>query len=140
MFDLTLIQAVSLLLYLVLIAYVARSAGLTQNLKHKTRQHLLFGSAAGLFVLWIFRTGIYPGLDVHFLWLTACVLLLGLRMSIISSCIALLGTTVVGNEPWQMLGINGLFGIVIPIGLSYLIYNIAFHPVSYTHLRAHETV
>lgn len=127
MLDLTLIQAASLVIYLALIAYVSRHVRLAQNLKHKTRQHLLFGSAAGLFGLWIFRTGIYPGLDVHFLWLTSSVLLLGFRMSIISSFLALAGTTIIGNEPWQMLGVNGLFGAVLPIGLSYLIYTITFH-------------
>lgn len=127
MFDLTIIQALSLLAYLTTLVVIAQQGKLFHNMQHKTRQHLLFGSAAALFFLWLFRTGIYPGLDVHFLGLTSSVLLLGFRISIISASLALLGTTLIGNESWSMLGVNGLLGVVIPIGFSYLIYAFTFH-------------
>ncbi|UAA40767.1 energy-coupling factor ABC transporter permease [Paraneptunicella aestuarii] len=123
----TFIQTLCLLLYLGLIGLTAKSLNLKQRIAHKTGQHLLFGSAASLFFLWLFRTGIYPGLNVHFLWLTALVLLLGFRLAIISSAITLLGITAINHESWQMFGVNGLLGIAIPMSLSYLIYNITFH-------------
>ena len=61
------------------------------------------------------------------MWLTALALTLGLRWSIIAATLALLGVTALGYEQWQMLGINGLLGIVIPIGITHLIYNLSFH-------------
>jgi uncharacterized membrane protein len=93
----------------------------------KKIQHLVFGSAASLFCLWLFRAGIHTGLSVHFLWLTALVLVLGFRWAVVSSFIALLGVTIVGKESWAMFGVNGLLSNLIPLGLSYLIYTLAFH-------------
>lgn len=90
-------------------------------------QHMLFGSAACVFFLWLFRTGIYDGLNVHFLWLTALSLLLGFRWAMLSGLIALTGITLIGKESWSMFGINGLFAVSAPIAMSYLIYNLAFH-------------
>ena len=129
MFGLTFIQILCLVVYLILIGVVAKHTyfDFAQRLQHKTAQHLLFGSAAGLFFLWMFRTGIYPGLNVHFLWLTASLLLLGFRLSLLASAFALLGITIIGSEEWQMLGVNGLVGVVIPLAFSYLIYTLTFH-------------
>jgi uncharacterized membrane protein len=93
----------------------------------KKIQHLVFGCSASLFGLWLFRTGIYEGLNVHFLWLTALVLVLGFRWAVVSSFIALLGVTILGKESWGMFGVNGLLATLVPLGLSYLIYTLAFH-------------
>ena len=123
----TTLQILCLAGYVLLLVYIAGLSNLPHRLSHKLEQHLLFGSAASVFFLWLFRTGIYPGLDIHFLWLTACVLLLGFRLSIISASIALLGVTAVGHEPWHLLGINGILGIIAPISFSYLIYTLTFH-------------
>ncbi len=127
MFEFTFFQAGGLIAYLAFIAYIFKHSLASKRLANKTDLHLLFGSSTGLLILWTFRTGIYPGLDVHFLWLTACLLILGYRLSLISTAIALLGTTLVGKEPWHMLGINGLLGNVAPLSLSYLIYSFSFH-------------
>lgn len=123
----TTLQLFCLAGYLLGLGYIIHSSYLPIRLNHKLEQHLLFGSAASLFFLWLFRTGIYPGLTIHFLWLTACVLLLGFRLSVISASLALLGVTLIGYEPWFLLGVNGLLGIIIPISFSYLIYNLTFH-------------
>lgn len=128
----TTLQLLCLAGYLLGLGYLIRISHLPTRLSDKLEQHLLFGSAASLFFLWLFRTGIYPGLTIHFLWLTACVLLLGFRLSVLSASLALLGVTFIGYEPWSMLGVNGLFGIIIPITCSYLIYNLTFH-----HLPKH---
>lgn len=123
----TSLQLLCLAGYLFLLGYIIRVGQLPLRLNNKLDQHLLFGSAASLFFLWLFRTGIYPGLSIHFLWLTASVLLLGFRMSVISASVALMGVTLVGHEPWHLLGVNGLLGIFAPICLSYVIYNLTFH-------------
>lgn len=114
-------------LYLGLMALVLRRLPLGPLLFDKRSQHLIFGSAAALFVLWLFRAGIHPGLDVHFLWLTALTLVLGLRRALLSAMLALAGITLVGKESWSMFGINGLFGVMLPVVVSYLIYNLSFH-------------
>ncbi|WP_158769523.1 energy-coupling factor ABC transporter permease [Paraglaciecola sp. L1A13] len=122
--------------YLAWVGYVACLALVVRNLsvgtlvKDKKIQHLVFGCAASVFFLWIFQTGIFPGLQVHFLWLTALMLILGFRWAMISACLALVGVTLVGEESWRMLGVNGLLGVLAPLGLSYLIYSFAFHKLS----------
>lgn len=121
------VQFIALLAYLALVSYTIKHLDIRRLFSDRKIQHLLFGSAAGLFTLWWFRTGIYDGLTVHFLWLTACVLLLGLRWAIVSSFIALFGLTVVGIEDWSNVGINGLLGVVAPLAFSYAIYSLSFH-------------
>ncbi|QHJ13938.1 hypothetical protein FX988_04219 [Paraglaciecola mesophila] len=116
--------------YAVCLMAVIRFLPLSSLVKDKKIQHLVFGSAASVFFLWIFQTGIYPGLQVHFLWLTALMLVLGFRWAVISSFLALLGITVVGEESWRMFGVNGLLGVLAPLSLSYLIYSFVFHKLS----------
>lgn len=128
MFEhITLLQGLAWLLYLATLTFLVRSMPVDALKQNKQVQHLLFGSAASVFVLWLFRAGIYTGLNVHFLWLTALTLVLGFRGALLSASLALLGITLVGKEDWAMLGINGLLGLCLPISLSYLFYNIAFH-------------
>jgi uncharacterized membrane protein len=121
------IQSLAMLTYLGLMAMVLWRLPFHQLLEDKRGQHLIFGASASVFVLWLFRAGIYEGLNVHFLWLTALTLILGLRRALLSGFLALLGITSVGEESWLMLGINGLLGVLLPIGLSYLVYTLAFH-------------
>src|SRR5690625_721480 len=52
-----------------------------------------------LVFLWILKTGIQPGLDVHFLGLTAVTLMLGWRLSIVVAPIVLLLLTLFGVCP-----------------------------------------
>jgi|TARA_R110002111_G_scaffold134797_1_gene200818 uncharacterized membrane protein len=87
----------------------------------------VFGSAACVFILWMVRTGIYDGLTVHFLWLSALPLLLGFRWAIFSATLALLGVTLFGKESIEMLGVNFLLGVLAPIALTYGIYSLTFH-------------
>ncbi len=90
-------------------------------------QHLVFGSAVAVSILWWFRTGIYTGLEIHFLWLTALTLILGWRWAIVSSAIALCITALTGVIAWQDVGVIGLFGCFVPILFSYFIYLLAYH-------------
>ncbi|WP_088329224.1 energy-coupling factor ABC transporter permease [Lacimicrobium sp. SS2-24] len=125
--SITLLQGLAWGVYIAILATLLRALPGDMLANSKKHQHLLFGSAACLFVLWLFRAGIYQGLNVHFLWLTALTLVLGYRVALLSASIALLGVTLVGKESWSMLGVNGLLGLVLPISLSYLIYNVSFH-------------
>ena len=62
------VQFIALLAYLALVSYTIKHLDIRRLFSDRKIQHLLFGSAAGLFTLWWFRTGIYDGLTVHFLW------------------------------------------------------------------------
>jgi len=121
------IQVIALVAYIALLMFTVKHVNISRLFSERKIQHFLFGSAASLFTLWWFRTGIYDGLTVHFLWLSACLLLLGLRWAIISSALALLGLTLTGLESWANLGVNGLLGVVAPLLFSYAIYSLSFH-------------
>jgi uncharacterized membrane protein len=116
--------------YIACLLLVFRALSYKSITHDKKIQHLVFGCAASVFFLWIFRTGIYPGLNVHFLWLTALLLILGFRWAMVSALLALLGVTLLGKESWSMFGINGLLGVMVPLSLSYLIYSFAFHKLN----------
>jgi len=124
---LTILQIAALAGLAGLLLYIFKQVSLSDFLTRKKQQHLVFGCSAAVFTLWIFRAGIYDGLSVHFLWLPALALTLGLRWGIICASVALLGVTAVGIESWSMLGVNGLLGIVLPMCLSYLVLMLAFH-------------
>jgi len=121
------IQAVAWLISLVICFFVSKKLIFSRLISDKKCQHLVFGSAACVFMLWVFRTGIYEGLNVHFLWLSALSLLLGFRWAIFSATLALLGLTVLGKESIDMLGVNFLLGVFAPIALTYGVYSLTFH-------------
>lgn len=120
----------SLLVYLFLVIVIAKPV--LKQIQLSNIQHLVFGTAASLAILWWFRTGIYPGLDVHFLWLTALTLILGWRWAVFSSALSIVIIASMGVVSWSDVGQLGLFGALIPIGFSYLAYVLAFH-----HLPRH---
>ncbi|MEP1445896.1 MAG: energy-coupling factor ABC transporter permease [Paraglaciecola sp.] len=125
--HITNIQLVAVLVSLVIGYLVAKKLIFSRLISDKKCQHLVFGSAASVFILWMFRAGIYEGLTVHFLWLSALPLLLGFRWAVFSASLALLGVTVFGKESADMLGINFLLGVLLPISLTYGMYSFTFH-------------
>lgn len=125
----TTFQTIALMAFVGFMLYLSGQLPWREIVANKTRQHLVFGSAASLFALWIFRAGIENGPDVHFLWLSALTLTLGFRWAIVAAAMALLGVTAVGKESWDMLGINAWCGVISPIATSYLIYMLSFHKI-----------
>lgn len=127
MFDISILQVIAWIAYLTSIIFVLRDLPLAQFSTDKKTQHLVLGASVSVFALWLFRVGIFDGLDVHFLWLTALTLVLGMRWALLSGFIALLVSTLTGYDSWQMFGVNGVIGVGIPIVVSYLIYSFTFH-------------
>ncbi|WP_100641694.1 energy-coupling factor ABC transporter permease [Alteromonas facilis] len=123
----TLLQTLGIVSFALILLWVVKHIDLAALRQSKLQQHLVFGASASVFFLWIFRAGIYDGLSVHFLWLTALSLTLGVRYSILAATAALLGVTAIGLEEWHMFGINGLIGILLPVSLTHLIFNFSFH-------------
>jgi len=114
-------------LYFSVLLGVLRHVSASRLLANRHQQHLIFGSAATLFTLWMFRAGIYDGLDVHFIGLSTITLLLGFRHALLAGTLALLGATAAGYGQWQDMGVNGLVGVVLPISITYLVYVVSFH-------------
>lgn len=124
------LQVMSLVVYLSTLAFIVSKTDFKQLISDKPFQHKLFGAITCVFVLWLFRVSIYDGLIMHFLWLTSLTLVLGLRWAIIAASVVLLGSTIIGNDMWAMFGVNGVLGLLLPIGVTYLIYMISFHRIS----------
>ena len=123
------LQVLAFLVYGAFLLGAIKQIDLAHFVKNKDQQHLIFGTAASLFVLWLFKAGIYEGLDVHFLGLSVLTLMLGFRNAIIASFIALLGASAIGYGAWENFGVNGLLGTVLPIGITYLFYMLSFHRI-----------
>lgn len=102
-------------------------ATLALLLKQRQKQHLFFGYTALLFFLWSIQASVYPGLNVHFLWLTACTLYLGPRLALFSGLFALIGNFVYLSEDWLWFAIHFISGVFVPVMVSYLIYVLSYH-------------
>jgi uncharacterized membrane protein len=126
----TSLQWIGLIGFVFVLVIAIKNISLSGLSKDRHQQHLVFGSAATLFTLWMLRVGIYDDLYVHVMGLSAVTLMLGFRYAIITAALALLGATAAGYSSWQSFGIQGLLGVVLPIGLTYLIFMLAFHRIS----------
>lgn len=126
----TTLQILSLILFIGTLGYIASKTNFKQLVSNKSLQHRLFGAITCVFILWLFRVSIYDGLVMHFLWLTALTLVLGLRWAILAGSFVLLASTIIGQESWLMFGVNGVLGVLLPIGVTYLIYMLSFHRIS----------
>jgi len=109
------------LLYLGLLVSAIRHAEWHRLWDHRSLQHLLGAAIVGLMLLWQIRAGISPGLEIHFLGLTALTLAVGWSFAVIASSVALLGTTLVGSEVGEAFSFNALIACIVPISLSYLV-------------------
>ena len=124
------LQILSLIIFVAAVGFIAFKTDFTQLIKDKPFQHRLFGAVTCVFVLWLFRVSIYDGLVMHFLWLTSLTLVLGLRWAILGATVVLIASTLIGQESISMFGVNGLLGVLLPIGFSYLVYMLTFHKLS----------
>lgn len=95
---------------------------LRELLKESQLRQLAMSCVLGLIFLWTLKTGIQPGLEVHFLGLTAVTLMLGWRLSIVVAPLALVILTLLGVYPWQEFGVNLFIGMLLPISFTYLVF------------------
>jgi uncharacterized membrane protein len=79
------------------------------------RQHLLFGTAFALFVLWLLRRDFDTGVSYHFLGMTAVTLLLNWPLAIVAGLIAQLGLLAMGLQELAPMGINGVLLVGLPV-------------------------
>ena len=89
--------------------------------RERNIQHLLFGAAVVLMLMWTLRAGISPGLSIHFVGMTTLTLMFGWDLAICAGSAALIGTTLIGREDWSAFGANALCFVVIPALISYAV-------------------
>jgi len=96
------------------------------------RQTGVLACALVFAVLWRIKAGILTGLDLHILGITAATLILGWRLTILSSVLATVLLAAFGLIEFELLPVQLLIGAFIPILLSYLAFI-----VSYQYLPRH---
>ncbi|WP_300647479.1 energy-coupling factor ABC transporter permease [Paenalcaligenes sp.] len=117
---------VSLLVALAVTAVAAWHFDWRAFIKDTAIQQLSLICMLILVSLWMVRTGIQPGLHLHFLGLTTLALMLGWRLSLLVASVALLVSTLMGVDQWALFGMNWLYGVVWPISLSYFIFLLSY--------------
>ncbi len=79
------------------------------------RQHLLFGTVLGLFLLWLVRRDFDVGVSFHFIGMTAVTLLLDWPLAVLGGLAAQLGLLAIGRQDLAALGLNGVLLVLIPV-------------------------
>ncbi|MGV8921227.1 MAG: energy-coupling factor ABC transporter permease [Pseudomonas sp.] len=79
------------------------------------RQHLVFGTVFGLFLLWLMRRDFDTGVSYHFIGMTAVTLLLDWPLAIVGGLVAQVGLVFLGRQDLAAMGVNGLLLIVLPV-------------------------
>lgn len=82
------------------------------------RQHLLFGTVLGLFLLWLLRRDFPSGVSFHFIGMTAVVLLLDWPLAIVAGLLAQSGLLLLGRQDLLAMGVNGLLLVVLPVAVT----------------------
>jgi len=83
-------------------------------------------------VLWRIKAGILTGLDVHILGVTAATLILGWRLTFLSSLLASILLVSFGQIEIELLPVHLIFSVFIPALISYVVFI-----VSYQYLPRH---
>ncbi|NMF47190.1 hypothetical protein HHL01_03180 [Pseudoalteromonas arctica] len=90
------------------------------------RQTGVLACALVFAMLWRIKAGILTGLDLHILGVTAATLILGWRLTILSSLLATALLAAFGQIELELLPVQLLIGAFIPILLSYLGFIISY--------------
>lgn len=78
-------------IYAPLLLLAAWRAPWVELVSDTRRQHLVFGTMLGLFLLWLVRRDFESGLSFHFIGMTAVTLLLDWPLAIVVGLVAQLG-------------------------------------------------
>lgn len=106
------------LLYVPVLVWAVLRAPWVELFTDTRRQHLLFGTVFGLFLLWLVRRDFDTGVSYHFIGLTAVTLLLDWPLAIIGGLIAQLGLLALGRQDLAALGVNGSLLILLPVAVT----------------------
>lgn len=93
-----------------------------KRLRSRTCQHAFLGSTILLMALWLFTTGVTPGLEFHYLGVTIVTLMFGARLAIVLVAGGLAALTLFGYSGFEAYAFNALFMGALPAGLTYAVY------------------
>ncbi|MBB4863413.1 putative membrane protein [Pseudomonas nitritireducens] len=107
-------------IYLPIVAWAIWRAPWLELVSDFRRQHLVFGTMLGLFLLWLVRRDFASGVSFHFIGMTAVTLLLDWPLAIIVGLVAQLGLCAIGRQDWAAIGVNGILLVLIPVVITEL--------------------
>ena len=84
-------------------------------LSDSRRQHLLFGTVLGVFLLWLVRRDFDSGVSFHFIGMTVVTLLLDWPLALLGGLLAQIGLIAIGRQDLLALGVNGLLLVLLPL-------------------------
>ena len=84
-------------------------------LSDSRRQHLLFGTVLGLFLLWLVRRDFDSGVSFHFIGMTVVTLLLDWPLALLGGLLAQIGLIAIGRQDLLALGVNGVLLVLLPM-------------------------
>lgn len=94
------------------------------RLRDPEQLHVYLGGCVVLLLLWTLRAGILPGLNFHFLGVTALTLMFGWELTLIGVSGVVIGITLNAGAGWDVVGLNvlsmGGIPIVVTCGLLRL--------------------
>jgi uncharacterized membrane protein len=88
--------------------------------------HVLLGSCLILWLVWRASAGVTVGMEFHLLLVTTITLMFGWHFAIICVSLAQLGITLEGQAQWASYSLNTLCNGLVPIGVTYGIYWLAY--------------
>lgn len=92
----------------------------------RAAQHVLFGMALVIILVWSFSAGIGGGFSFHFLLMTVVTLMFGPQFALMAMTLGLLGVSINGDAGWMSFALNALLMGWIPIMLTWWIYGLAY--------------
>ena len=101
--------------YVGAVLWAAWRAPWLEVLSDSRRQHLLFGTVLGLFLLWLVRRDFDSGVSFHFIGMTVVTLLLDWPLALLGGLLAQIGLVAVGRQDLLALGVNGLLLVLLPV-------------------------
>lgn len=107
-------------IYLPIVAWAIWRAPWLELVSDFRRQHLVFGTMLGLFLLWLVRRDFASGVSFHFIGMTAVTLLLDWPLAVLVGLVAQLGLCAIGRQDWAAIGVNGILLVLIPVLITEL--------------------
>jgi uncharacterized membrane protein len=107
-------------IYLPIVVWAIWRAPWLELVSDFRRQHLVFGTMLGLFLLWLVRRDFASGVSFHFIGMTAVTLLLDWPLAILVGLVAQLGLCAIGRQDWAAIGVNGILLVLIPVLITEL--------------------
>lgn len=113
-------------IYSVVILWAFKTAPWYKVKNDKNAQHVWFGAAFLVVLVWSMSASIGGGFSFHFLLMTTITLMFGPQFALIAMTLGLLGVTLNSEAGWSTFGLNAILMGWIPIMLTWWLYKLAY--------------